>query len=156
MYKLHYKLQLPINLEEAWEFFSSPSNLAKITPTDLNFQIIHHHESKKMYAGQLISYTIQPLWKIKLEWVTEIIAVEKPLYFIDEQKFGPYSLWHHEHWFRSIPGGVQMEDLVYYKMPFGILGKAIHYVKVQKDLENIFAHRKEVLEKTFGKYQPIE
>ncbi len=152
MYKLHVIQNLPINLEEAWDFFSSPANLNKITPSTLAFKITHCHESKKMYAGQLIAYTLSPLWHVRLNWVTEITAVQKPYYFIDEQRFGPYALWHHEHWFRAIPGGVQIEDLVYYKLPFGFLGKALHYFKVKKDLETIFAYRKEALEQIFGTF----
>lgn len=154
MYKLYFLQKLPIDLQEAWDFFSSPSNLEKITPQSLAFSIKHHHENKTMYLGQILSYTIQPLWNIKVEWVTEIIAMQKPSYFIDEQKFGPYSFWHHEHWFRPIQGGVLMEDIVYYKLPFGILGKALHQLKIKKDLENIFAYRREALEKLFGPYQP--
>lgn len=152
MYKLHFSQKLPIKLEEAWDFFSSPSNLEKITPPALAFKIQHHHENKKMYPGQLISYTVQPLWNIRWEWVTEITAVQRPVYFIDEQKFGPYAFWHHEHWFSSIPEGVLMEDLIYYKLPFGFIGRALHHLKIKKDLDEIFAYRKELLDKTFGNF----
>lgn len=150
MYKLHYMQKLPISLEEAWDFFSSPANLSKITPPSLAFKIKHQHENQKMYAGQLTTYTIRPFWNINYEWVTEITAVQKLVYFIDEQKFGPYSFWHHEHWFSSIQGGIQMDDIVFYKLPFGIIGKVLHDLKIKKDLDDIFAYRRTVLEQMFG------
>lgn len=152
MHKLHFLQKLPIGLSEAWDFFSQPANLEKITPASLGFKITENHEDKCMYAGQVLSYTFTPLWKIRLEWVTEITAVQKPLYFIDEQRFGPYAFWHHEHWFTAISGGVLMEDIIYYKLPLGVLGKALHSLKIKNDLEEIFKHRQTILEKTFGAY----
>lgn len=152
MYKLYFSQKLPISLDEAWDFFSSPDNLEKITPCNLDFKIQHHWADKNMYSGQIIAYTIRPFWNIKLEWVTEIIAIQKPEYFIDEQKFGPYIFWHHEHWFSAISKGVVMEDLIYYKLPWGILGKALHHMKIKKDLDAIFIHRRAALEKIFGPY----
>jgi ligand-binding SRPBCC domain-containing protein len=106
-----------------------------------------------MYPGQIITYTIYPVAGIPVHWVTEITQVQKPFYFIDEQRFGPYACWHHEHRFVSIEGGVEMKDIIYYKMPFGPLGKLIHALKVKKDLENIFAYRKIKLESLFGHFQ---
>lgn len=152
MYKLHFSQKLPIDAEEAWDFFSSPANLEKITPPDLDIKIQNHNENKNSYSGQIITYTVRPLWNLKFEWVAEIVAVQKPFYFIDEQKFGPYAFWHHEHWFTSIPGGVLIEDILYYKLPLGILGRALHRIKIKKDLEQLFAHRSEVLEKLFGTF----
>ena len=151
MYKLYFSQKLPINLPTAWDFFSSPSNLEKITPKSLGMKIKHLDPNIKMYPGQLITYTIKPLWNLSMEWVTEIVAVQEPTYFIDEQKFGPYTFWHHEHRFTEIPGGVLMEDTIYYKVPFGIIGKALHSLKIRKDVEGIFVHRCEVLEKLFGR-----
>lgn len=153
MYKLYFSQKLPIDLLQAWDFFSSPANLEKITPKNLGLKIKHHHSEKKTYAGQIIAYSVEPLWNISMEWITEITAVQEPLYFIDEQKFGPYRFWHHEHWFTSIPNGILIEDILYYKVPFGIFGKALHHLKIKKDLERIFQHRSEVLEKLFGHYQ---
>ena len=150
MYKLFFTQKLPINLEQAWDFFSSPNNLEKITPKNLSFKIIQGQENENIYAGQIISYTIRPFLNIKINWVTEITAVEKPTYFIDVQRFGPYSFWHHEHRFTSIPEGILMEDTVYYKLPFGIIGKFLHDLKIKKDLNDIFKYRQEVLEKIFG------
>lgn len=152
MYKLFYSQKLPIDQEKAWDFFSSPDNLEKITPSSLAFTKIYHHANKNVYDGQILVYTISPFWKIELEWVTEIIAVQKPTYFVDEQKFGPYAFWHHEHWFSPIPGGVLVEDVIYYKMPFGLIGRLLNHIKIRKDLEMIFSYRHETLEKLFGSY----
>ncbi|QLH36604.1 MAG: SRPBCC family protein [Parachlamydiaceae bacterium] len=99
-----------------------------------------------MYTGQILSYSVCPLWNIKVEWVTEITAVDEPTYFIDEQIFGPYSFWHHEHWFTSVSDGVLMEDIIYYKVPFSVFGKLLHHFKIRKDLEQIF-----LIEKDFRK-----
>jgi ligand-binding SRPBCC domain-containing protein len=108
-----------------------------------------------MYAGQIISYTIKPLLNYPLEWVTEITHVEKPYYFVDEQVFGPFKFWHHEHHFSSIENGILMTDNIYYKLPFGPIGKMAHYFKIKKDLETIFSFRQKTLEKKFGRY-PID
>lgn len=153
MHQLQFSQKLPISLKEAWEFFSSPQNLAKITPRDLDFEITHHHEQKKMYQGQIIAYTIRPVLGIKMRWVTEILAVKELEYFIDEQRFGPYKFWHHEHWFKEIPNGVLMEDLLYYELPMGILGRAVNAIKVRRDVEQIFSHRELILQEMFGSYK---
>ncbi len=147
MYKLKYLQKLPISLDECWDFFSSPANLKILTPESLGFEMAHQ---EKMYAGQIIAHTIHPLWNIPMEWVTEITQVEKPNYFIDEQRFGPYKFWHHEHRFKTVENGVEMSDIVHYKMPFGPLGKAFHFFKVKNELEAIFAYRRSKLEKMFG------
>lgn len=153
MYKLYFSQKLPIDLLHAWDFFSSPANLEKITPKSLGLKIQHHQCEKKIYAGQIIAYSVKPLWNISMEWITEITAVQKPDYFIDEQKNGPYTFWHHEHWFTPIPNGILIEDILYYKVPFSVFGKALHYLKIKKDLERIFQHRRDVLEQLFGRYQ---
>lgn len=152
MYCLKYVQKIPLSLEESWNFFSLPSNLKILTPEHLDFEIKNDHENRKMYAGQIIAYTIRPLWNLPLEWVTEITQVQEPYYFIDEQRFGPYKFWHHEHWFNPIPKGIEMVDTIYYKLPFGILGKALHFFKVQRDLDAIFSYRHAKLEKMFGSY----
>lgn len=153
MYCLKYSQKVPLSLEASWDFFSSPANLKTLTPEHLDFTITNVHDSKKMYPGQIITYTIKPLLGIKIEWVTEITHVEEFRYFIDEQRFGPYTFWHHEHRFNAIAHGVEMTDTIYYKPPFGILGKALNALKIQKDVEAIFAYRKAKMEKLFGIYQ---
>ncbi len=151
MYRLEYKQKLPISLQESWNFFSQPDNLKTITPEHLSFDITQGNK-EKMYAGQIIVHVIRPIWNFPLEWITEITHVQEPHYFIDEQRLGPYKFWHHEHRFNSIPNGVEMIDLVYYKLPYGPLGKIFHYIKVQNDLETIFSYRRSKLEEKFGSY----
>ncbi len=141
-----------MTLDEAWEFFSSPANLKILTPTHLGFEIKNDLENKKMYAGQIIAYTIRPIMNIPIEWVTEITHVQKKEYFIDEQRFGPYSFWHHTHTFKAIENGVEMSDTIYYKLPFGILGKALNTLKVRNDIEAIFAYREAKLTSLYGPY----
>ncbi len=152
MHSLRYSQKIPLSLEDSWNFFSSPTNLKNLTPEYLSFQITNETGKDKMYAGQIISYIIRPLWNLPLEWITEITHVEEPLYFIDEQRFGPYKFWHHEHHFKPIPHGVEMTDIVYYQLSLGIIGRAIHFLKVKRDLEGIFAYRHAKLEKLFGPY----
>ena len=105
-----------------------------------------------MYAGQIISYIIRPVCRIPIEWITEITHVQEPYYFVDEQRFGPYKMWHHEHRFETIPKGVKMTDTVYYKLPFGFLGRILNSFKVKKDVEAIFAYRNAKLLQLFGPY----
>jgi ligand-binding SRPBCC domain-containing protein len=152
MYDIKYMQKLPISLEQSWDFFSSPSNLKILTPEYLSFEITNQQDASKIYAGQIIAYLIRPIWNFPVKWVTEITHAEKPHYFIDEQRFGPYKFWHHEHWFKSIPGGVEMTDIIYYTMPFGIIGKALHTLKVKRDIEAIFTYRQAKLEQMYGRY----
>lgn len=150
MYCLKFTQKLPISLNECWDFFSRPQNLKTITGEHLGFEITNDCQDTKMYPGQIISYIIRPLWNLPIEWVTEITHVQEPYYFIDEQRFGPYKFWHHEHRFYEIPNGVEIIDMVYYQMPFGIIGKIVHSLKVKKDLNAIFSYRRAKLEKLFG------
>jgi hypothetical protein len=145
--------KLPISLEEAWEFLSSPYNLKTITPDHMGFKIKNDvKEGDKMFAGQIIVYDITPLPAYKTEWVTEITHVENLRYFIDEQRFGPYALWHHKHELIAIDGGVLMNDTIHYKIPFGIFGQIANSLFIKKQLETIFNYREEKLEALFGKY----
>lgn len=112
---------LPITLEKAWEFFSNPANLQEITPRDMNFRIISQFHGTQMYPGQVIEYKVSPIKGLSMYWMTEITHVEEGKYFIDEQRFGPYSLWHHQHHFREVEGGVEMTDIVHYKIPYAWL-----------------------------------
>ncbi len=144
---MKYVQKLPLSLESTWNFFSSPSNLKLLTPHYLDFKITNSLENSKIYAGQIISYTIKPFWNFPIEWVTEITHVKEPYYFIDEQRFGPYEFWHHEHWFKSISEGVEMTDIIYYKMPFGLIGKGLHLFKIKRTLQEIFNYRYDQIEK---------
>lgn len=149
MYCIQYRQHLALSLEECWDFFSCPDNLQRITPSYLGFTL-QAHDQKTMYAGQILFHTIRPILNIPINWVTEITHVEKHVYFIDEQRFGPYKFWHHEHRFLPHAEGVEMVDTVYYKMPFGVFGRLIHAIKVQQQIETIFSYRHKKLDELFG------
>lgn len=149
LYQLHAKQGLPITKKQAWEFLSDPKNLKEITPDHMGFQIISGAD-RAMYQGQIIQYIVKPFPGISTKWVTEITHVKEGEYFVDEQRFGPYSLWHHKHFIKEIEGGVEMEDLIDYKVPFGILGQMIQPLLVKKQLQKIFRYRETVLEERFG------
>jgi ligand-binding SRPBCC domain-containing protein len=141
---------LPIPVEEAWQFFSRPKNLAVITPEHLNLKFTNEVYGEDIYAGQIITYKVKPLLGIPLFWLTEITHVEHLRYFVDEQRRGPYALWHHQHHFKSIAGGTEMIDIVHYQLPFGFLGN-IALPLVRKQLAHIFAFRKQKVEELFTK-----
>jgi ligand-binding SRPBCC domain-containing protein len=151
IYTLKRTQILPISLTEAWSFFSSPKNLAKITPTHMGFKILYISGGDKAYAGQIIRYHINVLPIIRVNWVTEITHVSEEKYFIDEQRFGPYALWHHQHHFRQVENGVEMTDEVNYAIPLGILGRLAHWLFVGREVNRIFEYRYDVLEKFFNK-----
>lgn len=148
IYTLTKKQFLPITLEQAWDFFSSPVNLKKITPEYMGFKITSDLGDGKMYPGQIISYIVRPVLGIPMSWTTEITHVLDKKYFVDEQRFGPYSLWHHQHWFKEVEGGVEMTDIVNYGLPLGILGRIANHIFVEKQLKEIFDYR----EKVVGQY----
>jgi len=153
VYSIQSIQKIPTSLETAWEFFSNPANLKKITPANLGFNIISQHHGDVMYAGQIIEYTVKPLLNIPLYWMTEITHVKEGEYFIDEQRYGPYSLWHHQHHFKIIDGGVEMTDIVHYKTPFWFLGDIAHALFVKKQLKGIFDYRFNKVETLFGKFK---
>jgi ligand-binding SRPBCC domain-containing protein len=150
IYSIKHVQTLPISLDDAWNFFSSPRNLEKITPGKMNIRIQHISGSEKMYAGQLIRYKISVLPGITADWLTEITHVQEPHFFVDEQRFGPYALWHHQHSFREVPVGVEMTDEVHYAIPYGILGRFAHWLFVKRELSTIFDYRREVLNRHFS------
>lgn len=149
IYNLKRTQVLPISLQEAWDFFSSPANLEKITPAHMGFHILYKSGGDKMYPGQLIRYIVNGLPFIPMHWVTEITHVQEPNYFVDEQRFGPYALWHHQHHFRSVTGGVEMIDEVNYAIPLGPLGRLAHSIFVGRAVNAIFNHRYKTLEQFF-------
>jgi len=149
LYQLKTSQKLPISVETAWKFFSNPVNLSKITPPWLNFEV-RTQLPEKMYAGMIITYFVRPLLNIPQTWVTEITHVNEPNYFVDEQRFGPYKMWHHQHIFaKSEDGSVMMEDIVSYVVPFGLLGRIANKFIISKKINEIFNFRKEVLVKMF-------
>lgn len=151
-YSIKSRQHLPISLNEAWAFFSSPNNLQKITPSDMNFTVTSDKkDGENMYPGQIITYTLTPLLGIRVKWMTEITHIVPGHYFIDEQRFGPYRLWHHKHTFVATPEGTDMYDEVHYILPFGFLGSIAHSLFVRKRIEGIFTYRTKVIEELFGK-----
>ncbi|MBL7810498.1 MAG: SRPBCC family protein [Saprospiraceae bacterium] len=147
--------RLPITKEQAWNFFSNPANLKEITPDYMGFQVTSDPEfsNREMYAGQIITYTVKPVLSIPMFWMTEITQVDYGNFFVDEQRAGPYTIWHHQHHFKAIPGGVEMTDLVHYKIPLGILGIFAHWLFVRSQLASIFDYRWQKLESVFGKME---
>lgn len=142
-YKLYRKTVLPVSIEEAWEFFSSPQNLKKITPPFLGFEVTSQNPNN-MYPGMIITYIVKPVLGIPLKWMTEITQVREHEFFIDEQRVGPFKLWHHQHLFKSTDNGVVMEDIIHYILPLSILGRIAHSLFVKKKLNQIFNYRSEV------------
>jgi ligand-binding SRPBCC domain-containing protein len=151
VFSIKYTQTLPISMEQAWDFFSSPSNLKVITPPYMGFEVTSDPDfsTRKMYAGQVFTYTVRPVLGIPLFWMTEITHVEKGRFFVDEQRVGPYRMWHHQHHFKEVPGGVEMTDLVHYRLPLGWLGSFAQHIFVKKKLEEIFGYRKRKLEELF-------
>jgi ligand-binding SRPBCC domain-containing protein len=152
LYRLQVKQNLPISMEKAWEFLSDPKNLKTITPDYMGFKIIDG-DDKMMYPGQIIKYIVTPVLGIPTQWVTEITHVKEGAYFVDEQRFGPYALWHHKHFIRPIKNGVEMEDIIDYKIPLGILGQMVHPIIVKPKLMEIFDYRRKKLTALFGDYK---
>ncbi len=145
--------RIPVSLEQAWDFFSSPANLQVITPANMGFQVVSKFHGPVMYAGQIIEYTVKPVLGIPMYWMTEITQVLPGQYFIDEQRYGPYSLWHHQHHFKAIPGGVEMTDIVHYKIPLGFLGRIANALFVKNKLKQIFDYRFKKVDELFGAWK---
>ncbi|MBT6163069.1 SRPBCC family protein [Flavobacteriales bacterium] len=147
IHRLESEQWLPISLQEAWDFFSVPGNLDRITPADMSFEI-RSGANEPTFAGQIITYRIRPFLGIPMNWVTEITQAVAGSYFIDEQRFGPYRFWHHMHRFTESNGGVLMEDTLHYVLPGGFLGE-LFGAPIHKKVKGIFSHREEILEEIF-------
>lgn len=146
IHKFTKKQTVKTTLEKAWEFFSNPSNLSKITPTEMKFEITSM-VPPKIYPGLIITYKVSPLAFWRVGWVTEIKQAKENSYFIDEQRFGPYKFWYHIHIFRSVQDGVEMEDIVYFGLPFGLIGNIFGSKFVKNQLNRIFEYReKQILQ----------
>ena len=148
LYTLQKQQVLPISLIEAWDFFSTPKNLSRLTPAYMDFRILSELPDK-VYAGQIIQYTVKPLPLGKMRWVTEITQVQEPYFFIDEQRFGPYAFWHHQHRFEETERGTKVTDLVHYGLPMGLLGRIAGHLFVKRQLNAIFDYREKVLNDLF-------
>jgi ligand-binding SRPBCC domain-containing protein len=150
MYQLRFEQKIPTNIENVWNFISDPRNLKKITPSYMGFQITNEPIAEKMYAGMIIAYKVTPLLNIPLQWVTEITHVQEMEYFVDEQRIGPYLLWHHQHRISEIEGGTLMQDIVSYKPPFGPLGIMANSLIIEGQLKSIFEYRFQAVVREFG------
>jgi len=148
-YQLVKEQFVPTSIDEVWDFISSPGNLKEITPDHMGFDITSDSLPEKIYAGMIISYKVRPLLGIPMTWVTEITHVVDKKYFIDEQRIGPYALWHHQHIIEPSGQGVLMTDIISYKPPLGFLGSIANALFIRRQLEGIFAYRKEALRKHF-------
>ena len=151
LHKLESTQFIKSDIDTVWDFISSPQNLAVITPAYMNFSVINQmNPLNKMQAGQIIEYHISPVFGIKLTWVTEITHLLDNNYFVDEQRFGPYTFWHHKHFIKQVEGGVEMTDIVNYKLPFWIFGKIANRLFVKKQLKEIFDYRFNKLDELFN------
>ncbi|MBE8728084.1 SRPBCC family protein [Flavobacterium hungaricum] len=149
LYKIETVQYINSTIEECWDFFSSPKNLQTITLDNMSFEI-QDFDEKRMYPGQIITYTLKPLLGIKVSWVTEITSVKDNDYFIDVQLFGPYKLWHHKHFFEQTENGIKMTDVVHYSLPFGFLGRIMNKLVVADKLKAIFDYRRNKIDELFN------
>lgn len=150
LYQLRRTQQLNCDLKTAWDFFSSPNNLAKITPKEMKFNVLTDLSEEPIYEGMIIDYTIVPLLGIPMKWRTKITQVHTRRSFMDFQEKGPYKLWVHFHEFIPNEQGVLMKDTVDYELPFGIIGDITHKLLVKKKVQHIFDYRYKVLEEMFN------
>jgi ligand-binding SRPBCC domain-containing protein len=151
VYQLKRIQVIPVGIETAWKFFSDPNNLLTITPPFLNLKMTNELFGDEAYPGQIITYKVKPILGIAVFWMTEITHVKRLKFFVDEQRKGPYKLWHHQHHFKPVEGGVEMTDLVHYSLPFGILGDLANTLIVRNKLNEIFHYRFEKIEQLFGR-----
>jgi len=152
VYNLHQTLTIPSTIDKVWDFISSPGNLKKITPEYMGFDVATKNLPEKMYPGMIISYKVSPFLGIKMTWVTEITQVSELKYFVDEQRVGPYKMWHHQHFIEPVEGGVLMTDIVDYQPPLGFLGAIANQLVIKSQLNEIFSYRTRQLEAYFGRY----
>jgi ligand-binding SRPBCC domain-containing protein len=148
MYQLKTKQFVKTDIATCWDFFSDPKNLSKITPQSMGF-IVRTELPDKMYEGLMIEYTVRPMLGIPMNWITEIKTVKNHSFFVDEQRKGPYRIWHHEHHFKEVEGGVEMTDIVSYELPLGILGRLMHPILVKNKLKEIFDYRRQKVDELF-------
>lgn len=149
IYTLTIKQLLPAGIDRAWAFFSNPLNLDTITPGNLGFKITSGITSEMMYQGQIITYKIGIFPLIKSNWVTEITSVKDKAYFVDEQRFGPYKMWHHEHLFTEKDGITEMIDKISFALPFGFLGAIAYKLLIKNKLMDIFGYRAKKVHEIF-------
>lgn len=151
-YQLVKTQKLSASIGDVWDFISSPANLKEITPPYMGFVVTSNTGLGKMYPGMIITYKVSPMFNIKMNWMTEITHVKDLEYFVDEQRIGPYTMWHHQHKIEPIEGGVLMTDIVTYQPPMGFLGAVANFLFIKRQLQTIFDYRKIALENRFGPF----
>ena len=149
MYTVEAKQFVPLSTQEAWDFFSKPANLKLLTPPEMNMRMTNEEEIE-MYPGMVISYKVAPLLGISLPWTSEITQVKKGEYFIDSMIEGPFKIWHHQHFFKSVEGGTEITDIVNYQVPLGPLGKLFHPLLVKNRVAGIFEYRNKRIKEIFS------
>ena len=150
MYKLKNVQNIPTTISRAWDFFSKPENLGLITPSSMKYSILEKSIAGDMYPGMIISYQLTPVFNISIKWATEITQIKEFKYFIDNQIKGPFTIWHHEHHFKEIENGIEMTDILFYDLPYGIFGKLLHKFIVKKKMDEIFHYREQKIKELFG------
>ena len=150
IHSLTYTQRIPVSIDAAWNFFSAPANLARITPPEMFFTITGGSCEMSIFEGMLVTYTLYPFMMIPVRWETEIASVRKPFSFEDIQKSGPYEYWHHKHFFREIEGGVEMTDILEYRLPMDLFGELVNALIVNRRLEEVFGYRRKKIEEILG------
>ncbi|MAN49843.1 MAG: hypothetical protein CMD04_03370 [Flavobacteriales bacterium] len=149
-YQLHKEQKLNAKISDVWNFAVSPKNLQRITPDKMGFEITSENSEEKIYPGMIITYKVSPILNIKMNWVTEITQVKENKFFIDEQRLGPYKMWHHQHIFIDNDDHVLMKDIVTYIPPFGLLGDIANKLFIKRQLNEIFNYRFVEMNKIFN------
>ncbi len=149
-YKRAFSQVVRADLDQVWSFFSRPENLNELTPPDMDFEIMTDLDGVEMYPGMMIAYKVSPFKGIKMDWLTEITQVRDKEFFIDEQRNGPYRMWHHQHHFKQTAEGVKMTDILHYTLPLGILGRLANSILVAKRIDDIFTYRNKAVERLFN------
>jgi len=149
LYRFEHTQIIPLTLEDSWRFFTNPRNLSELTPAAMNFRHRFEPDAERVYPGMILAYSLTPMAGIPVNWVTEITHVEPLVRFIDEQKSGPFSMWHHIHEFSEVPEGTKIHDTLYYSLPFSFLGQFAHSLFVKNQIENIFRYRSKRMKEIF-------
>ncbi|TRX66199.1 SRPBCC family protein [Carboxylicivirga sp. M1479] len=129
------------SIEEVWDFMSSPHNLKRITPEHMRFDVLSKGLPQRIHEGMIICYRVRPLPFFNVKWLTEITHVREGSFFVDEQRVGPYRLWHHQHHLKEVDGGVEMLDVVTYEPPLKLLGSFANALFIRSKLNEIFDFR---------------
>jgi len=148
--RLIYTQKIPAGRDEVWDFFTNPENLVRITPEEMHMRILNKGDVGALYPGMTISYKLYPFFDFPVRWSTEIKSVDRPHEFSDEQKSGPYEFWRHRHLFRELPDGVEMTDIIEYKIPFGFFGEMLDQLLIHNRLDYVFTYRRKKIDEIFG------